>query len=176
MIHNNPHKRSLSNMRSSLFGGGNKNRQSPAMDSSMTYSSSTTTTTGNSASSLPSSVASASSSLSSSRSPSSFQSQQILQEKSQDAMEEQIFEQSNVLRQGVATLRQISMTIYDELRSQDSLMDEFTDDISKTQNSLQFTIRKIGKLAKASSSRHMCLMILFVVFVFVAVYMLIKLA
>ena len=91
-------------------------------------------------------------------------------------MEEQIFEQSNVLRQGVATLRQISMTIYDELRSQDSLMDEFTDDISKTQNSLQFTIRKIGKLAKASSSRHMCLMILFVVFVFVAVYMLIKLA
>ena len=172
MIHNNPHKRSLSNMRSSLFGGGNKNRQSPAMDSSMTYSSTTTTTSSSSSSS--------SSSLSSSRSQpsssSSFQSQQILQEKSQDAMEEQIFEQSNVLRQGVATLRQISMTIYDELRSQDSLMDEFTDDISKTQNSLQFTIRKIGKLAKASSSRHMCLMILFVVFVFVAVYMLIKLA
>jgi blocked-early-in-transport protein 1 len=98
----------------------------------------------------------------------------MLREKTEDVLEENIYEQTNILRQGVSTLKEISLSIYDEIRDQNTMLDKFSDDMDKTKGSLKFTLTRIGLLASSSSSRHMCLLMLFIMFVFFVLYLMIK--
>jgi blocked-early-in-transport protein 1 len=98
----------------------------------------------------------------------------MLREKTEDVLEENIYEQTNILRQGVSTLKEISLSIYDEIRDQNTMLDKFSDDMDKTKGSLKFTLSRIGLLASSSSSRHMCLLMLFIMFVFFVLYLMIK--
>jgi blocked-early-in-transport protein 1 len=102
------------------------------------------------------------------------QQQLIYQEQQENAMEEEIEQRAERLRYGVETIKNITIAIGDELKDQNKLLDDMHHNMSETQNSLQQALKKLNQLLQFSSTRHMCLLIVFVMVVFFVLYLFLK--
>merc|ERR1719282_1177447 len=74
------------------------------------------------------------------------------------------------LSEQVARLKGLTVDIGTEVRSQNKLLDQMGEGFLSTQEMLQGSLAKIGIMLDTSSGRHMCYMILFVIFVVIFLY------
>ena len=79
---------------------------------------------------------------------------------------ERIFE----LGEQVARLKGLTIDIGNEVRDQNSLLDQMGDGFMNTRDLLQGSLRRIGTMLESGGSKHMCYMVGFVVFVVVFLY------
>lgn len=94
---------------------------------------------------------------------------------SQDALEEENERSAEELKQKIGALKSLTIDIGHEVRYQDKLLRGIDDDMDRTHGFLSNTMGRVVRLGKNTSSRHMCYMLLFIVFVFLLLYVVIKL-
>ena len=90
-------------------------------------------------------------------------------------MNAQIMEQQNndrvaQLSDSVARLKGLTIDIGNEVREQNSLLDNMGDGFSGTRDLLEGSLRRIGTMLEQGGAKHMCYMVGFVVFVMVLLY------
>lgn len=64
----------------------------------------------------------------------------------------------------------LTIDIGNEVREQNSLLDQMGDGFQSTRDMLQGSLTRIGSMLETTSGKHMCYMILFVVFVVIFLY------
>lgn len=64
----------------------------------------------------------------------------------------------------------LTIDIGNEVREQNSLLDQMGDGFQSTRDMLQGSLARIGVMLETSSGKHMCYMVLFVVFVVIFLY------
>lgn len=79
---------------------------------------------------------------------------------------ERIFE----LSEQVSRLKGLTIDIGNEVREQNSLLDQMGDGFSNVGDMIQGSLRRIGSMLESGGSKHMCYMVGFVVFVVVFLY------
>lgn len=85
-------------------------------------------------------------------------------------LEQQNNDRISELSEQVARLKGLTVDIGSEVREQNSLLDQMSEGFLSTGDMLQGSLAKIGIMLDTSSGKHMCYMILFVVFVVVFLY------
>mmetsp|Transcript_15738 Transcript_15738/g.25500 ORF Transcript_15738/g.25500 Transcript_15738/m.25500 type:complete len:114 (-) Transcript_15738:67-408(-) len=70
----------------------------------------------------------------------------------------------------IAVCQGLTIDIGNEVREQNSLLDQMGDGFQSTRDMLQGSLARIGVMLDTSSGKHMCYMVLFVVFVVVFLY------
>ena len=78
-------------------------------------------------------------------------------------MEQQNNERMNELASHVALLKGLTIEIGNEVREQNSLLDNMNDGFSNTRDMLQNSLRRIGSMLEQGGTKHMCYMVLFCV-------------
>jgi len=89
-------------------------------------------------------------------------------------MEEQNNDRINQLSDQVALLKGLTIDIGNEVREQNSLLDQMGDGFASTGDLLAGSLRKIGTMLESGGAKHMCYMVGFIVAVMVLLYMLMK--
>merc|ERR1712165_609705 len=89
-------------------------------------------------------------------------------------MEQQNNDKINQLSDQVALLKGLTIDIGNEVREQNSLLDQMGDGFANTGDLLAGSLRKIGTMLESGGAKHMCYMVGFIVTVFVLLYMLMK--
>jgi blocked-early-in-transport protein 1 len=79
---------------------------------------------------------------------------------------ERIFE----LSEQVSRLKGLTIDIGNEVREQNSLLDQMGDGFTNVGDMIQGSLRRIGTMLESGGSKHMCYMVSFVVFVVVFLY------
>ncbi|XP_073843172.1 blocked early in transport 1 [Musca autumnalis] len=92
-----------------------------------------------------------------------------------DSLEEENERAAEELKQKIGALKSLTIDIGNEVRYQDKLLRGIDDDMDRTQGFLGNTMNRVVRLAKNGGSRHMCYMFLFVLFVFLLLYVVLKL-
>ena len=85
-------------------------------------------------------------------------------------MEQQNNERISELSEQVAMLKGLTIDIGNEVREQNSLLDNMQDGFANTQDMLVGSLRRIGTMLESGGAKHMCYMVAFVVFVMVFLY------
>merc|ERR1712115_582155 len=85
-------------------------------------------------------------------------------------LEQQNNDRISELSEQVARLKGLTVDIGTEVQEQNSLLDQMGEGFLSTGDMLQGSLAKIGIMLDTSSGRHMCYMVLFVVFVVVFLY------
>lgn len=85
-------------------------------------------------------------------------------------LEQQNNERIYELSEQVARLKGLTIDIGNEVREQNSLLDQMGDGFMNTRDMLQGSLRRIGVMLESGGSKHMCYMVTFVVFVVVFLY------
>eukprot|EP00536_Pseudo-nitzschia_multiseries_P010873 jgi/Psemu1/319946/estExt_fgenesh1_pm.C_3480013 len=85
-------------------------------------------------------------------------------------LEQQNNDRISELSEQVARLKGLTVDIGTEVREQNSLLEQMGEGFLSTGDMLQSSLARIGIMLDTSSGRHMCYMILFVVFVVVFLY------
>mmetsp|Transcript_20872 Transcript_20872/g.42986 ORF Transcript_20872/g.42986 Transcript_20872/m.42986 type:complete len:145 (-) Transcript_20872:905-1339(-) len=85
-------------------------------------------------------------------------------------LEQQNNDRISELSEQVARLKGLTVDIGAEVREQNSFLDKMGEGFLSTGDMLQGSLAKIGIMLDTSSGKHMCYMILFVVFVVVFLY------
>ncbi len=85
-------------------------------------------------------------------------------------MEQQNNERISELSEHVARLKGLTIDIGNEVREQNSLLDNMHDGFLNTQDMLQGSLRRIGTMLESGGAKHMLYMVGFVVFVVVFLY------
>mmetsp|Transcript_15737 Transcript_15737/g.25499 ORF Transcript_15737/g.25499 Transcript_15737/m.25499 type:complete len:142 (-) Transcript_15737:67-492(-) len=85
-------------------------------------------------------------------------------------LEQQNNERIYELSEQVSRLKGLTIDIGNEVREQNSLLDQMGDGFQSTRDMLQGSLARIGVMLDTSSGKHMCYMVLFVVFVVVFLY------
>ncbi len=85
-------------------------------------------------------------------------------------LEQQNNERIYELSEQVARLKGLTIDIGNEVREQNSLLDQMGDGFMNTKDMLQGSMRRIGTMLQSGGSKHMCYMVSFVVFVVVFLY------
>jgi len=85
-------------------------------------------------------------------------------------LEQQNNDRISELSEQVARLKGLTVDIGSEVREQNSLLDQMGEGFLSTGDMLQGSLAKIGIMLDTSSGKHMCYMVLFVVFVVVFLY------
>jgi len=85
-------------------------------------------------------------------------------------LEQQNNDRISELSEQVARLKGLTVDIGNEVREQNSFLDQMGEGFLSTGEMLQGSLAKIGIMLDTSSGRHMCYMVLFVVFVVVFLY------
>lgn len=85
-------------------------------------------------------------------------------------MEQQNNERIDELSQQVARLKGLTIDIGNEVREQNSLLDNMGDGFESTRDLLAGSLRRIGTMLESGGAKHMCYMVAFVVFVIVFLY------
>lgn len=85
-------------------------------------------------------------------------------------MEQQNNDRISELSESVARLKGLTIDIGNEVREQNSLLDGMGDDFSSTSDLLAGSLRRIGTMLESGGAKHMCYMVMFVVFVMVFLY------
>ena len=89
-------------------------------------------------------------------------------------MESQNNERISELSEQVARLKGLTIDIGNEVRNQNSLLDQMQDGFSSTGDMLAGSLRRIGTMLQSGGSKHMMYMVCFIVAVMVLLYMLMK--
>jgi blocked early in transport 1 len=82
-------------------------------------------------------------------------------------LEQQNNERINDLADHVARLKGLTIDIGNEVREQNSLLDNMGDGFQNTRDLLQGSLRRIGTMLEQGGAKHMCYMVAFCVFVMV---------
>jgi len=85
-------------------------------------------------------------------------------------LEQQNNDRISELSEQVARLKGLTVDIGSEVKEQNSLLDQMGEGFLSTGDMLQGSLAKIGIMLDTSSGKHMCYMVLFVVFVVVFLY------
>lgn len=85
-------------------------------------------------------------------------------------LEQQNNERIDELSEQVARLKGLTIDIGNEVREQNSLLDQMGDGFSNARDMLQGSLRRIGTMLESGGAKHMCYMVGFVVFVVVFLY------
>ncbi|KAG7361490.1 hypothetical protein IV203_036591 [Nitzschia inconspicua] len=85
-------------------------------------------------------------------------------------LEQQNNDRISELSEQVARLKGLTIDIGNEVREQNSLLDQMGDGFQSTRDMLQGSLARIGIMLETSSGKHMCYMVLFVVFVVIFLY------
>jgi blocked-early-in-transport protein 1 len=85
-------------------------------------------------------------------------------------LEQQNNERIYELSEQVSRLKGLTIDIGNEVREQNSLLDQMGDGFMNTRDLLQGSLRRIGTMLESGGSKHMCYMVGFVVFVVVFLY------
>lgn len=78
-------------------------------------------------------------------------------------LEQQNNERMNELANHVALLKGLTIEIGNEVREQNSLLDNMNDGFTNTRDLLQNSLRRIGSMLEQGGTKHMCYMVLFCV-------------
>eukprot|EP00542_Grammatophora_oceanica_P020629 CAMPEP_0194047934 /NCGR_PEP_ID=MMETSP0009_2-20130614/26258_1 /TAXON_ID=210454 /ORGANISM="Grammatophora oceanica, Strain CCMP 410" /LENGTH=149 /DNA_ID=CAMNT_0038693693 /DNA_START=340 /DNA_END=792 /DNA_ORIENTATION=+ len=89
-------------------------------------------------------------------------------------LEQQNNEHISELEMQVARLKGLTVAIGDEVSEQNRLLDDVNDGFSQTREMLAGSLRKIGHMLETTGGKHMCYMVMFIVFVMVFLYWLMK--
>jgi blocked-early-in-transport protein 1 len=89
-------------------------------------------------------------------------------------MESQNDERISELSEQVARLKGLTIDIGNEVKQQNSLLDQMQDGFSSTGDMLAGSLRRIGTMLNAGGSKHMMYMVAFIVAVMILLYMLMK--
>eukprot|EP01080_Neovahlkampfia_damariscottae_P004242 gene4242-7579_t len=92
----------------------------------------------------------------------------------QSVLKKENEENFDELSYGIDNLKQLTKDIHSEIKESNVLIDSVTTDAVNTQNSLTTTIKKLDQVVNEKIGRHMCWVILFVMFVFFVLYYMIK--
>lgn len=92
----------------------------------------------------------------------------------QDALEEENERVAEELKHKIGALKSLTIDIGNEVRYQDKLLRGIDDDMDRTGGFLGNTMARVIRLGKHSGGRHMCYMLLFILFVFLILYVVIK--
>lgn len=92
----------------------------------------------------------------------------------QDALEEENERAAEELKHKIGALKSLTIEIGNEVRTQDKLLRGIDDDMDRTGGFLGTTMARVVRLGKHSGGRQMCYMFLFVLFVFLLLYVVIK--
>jgi blocked early in transport 1 len=82
-------------------------------------------------------------------------------------LEQQNNERINDLADHVARLKGLTIDIGNEVREQNSLLDNMGDGFENTRDMLQGSLRRIGTMLEQGGAKHMCYMVAFCVFVMI---------
>ena len=85
-------------------------------------------------------------------------------------MEQQNNDRISELGDQVARLKGLTIDIGNEVREQNSLLDDMGEGFSSTRDLLAGSLRRIGTMLESGGAKHMCYMVGFVVFVMVFLY------
>ena len=91
-------------------------------------------------------------------------------EQTRNLMEEQNNAQISMLKDQVSMLKELSLDINVEVNDQNKFLGGMETDFDSTQGLLGGTMGKLKTMVEAGGSSHMCLLIGFVVFVFLVIY------
>jgi blocked early in transport 1 len=80
-------------------------------------------------------------------------------------LEQQNNERINELSEQVARLKGLTIDIGNEVREQNSLLDGMNDGFVNTRDLLTNSLSRIGTMLESGGTKHMCYMVLFIVFV-----------
>lgn len=89
-------------------------------------------------------------------------------------MEQQNNDKIDQLSDQVALLKGLTIDIGNEVREQNSLLDQMGDGFSSAGDLLAGSLKKIGTMLDSGGAKHMCYMVGFIVAVMVLLYMLMK--
>ena len=95
-------------------------------------------------------------------------------EMNSNIMEQQNNDKINQLSDQVALLKGLTIDIGNEVREQNSLLDQMGDGFANTGDLLAGSLKKIGTMLESGGAKHMLAMVGFIVTVFVLLYMLMK--
>ena len=82
-------------------------------------------------------------------------------------LEQQNNERINLLSDQVARLKGLTIEIGNEVREQNSLLDNMSDGFANTRDMLAGSLRRIGTMLQSGGAKHMCYMVTFCVAVFI---------
>ena len=82
-------------------------------------------------------------------------------------LEQQNNERINDLAEHVSRLKGLTIDIGNEVREQNSLLDNMGDGFQNTRDMLQGSLRRIGTMLEQGGAKHMCYMVAFCVFVMI---------
>lgn len=89
-------------------------------------------------------------------------------------MESQNNDRISELSDQVARLKGLTIDIGNEVREQNSLLDNMGDGFSNTRDMLAGSLARIGTMLESGGAKHMCYLVAFVVFVMVFLYWLVR--
>lgn len=95
-------------------------------------------------------------------------------EMNSNIMEQQNNDKIDQLSDQVALLKGLTIDIGNEVREQNSLLDQMGDGFANTGDLLAGSLKKIGTMLESGGAKHMLIMVGFIVTVFVLLYMLMK--
>ncbi|XP_037936649.1 BET1 homolog [Teleopsis dalmanni] len=93
---------------------------------------------------------------------------------SNDVLEQENERAEEELKQKIGALKSLTIDIGNEVRYQDKLLRGIDDDMDRTGGFLGTTMGRVLRLSKKGGGRQMCYMFLFVLFVFLLLYFVIK--
>jgi blocked-early-in-transport protein 1 len=89
-------------------------------------------------------------------------------------MENQNNDRINELSDQVARLKGLTIDIGNEVREQNSLLDNMGEGFSNVGDMLTGSLARIGTMLESGGAKHMCYLVAFVVFVMVFLYWLVR--
>ena len=85
-------------------------------------------------------------------------------------LEQQNNDRISELSDQVARLKGLTIDIGNEVKEQNSLLDQMGDGFMNTRDMLQGSLHRIGSMLESGGAKHMCYMVGFVVFVMIFLY------
>jgi len=104
----------------------------------------------------------------------SQQQQLMYAEEHEKSLENDIDKRTSELRKGVAMMKEVTLEIRNELQDQNKILGDMHTHMSSAQNSVKEALKKLRGLVDFSSTRHICILTLFVVAVFFVMYFMLK--
>jgi hypothetical protein len=108
-----------------------------------------------------------------SQQPSFQEKQQLFQEQQDDAIEKDVSDYTNSLRRTVTAIKEITISIRDELGTQNESLSGISNNMTETQNSLKNTVKRLNNVVQSKTGRNTLyivlgtLSILFILYYFV---------
>mmetsp|Transcript_2576 Transcript_2576/g.9846 ORF Transcript_2576/g.9846 Transcript_2576/m.9846 type:complete len:129 (-) Transcript_2576:3318-3704(-) len=100
--------------------------------------------------------------------------QQQYDQVSSDHLDSQVDSKLNQMRSAMKDVKHVAITIGDELRRSTKELDEMDDIMNRTTDRVKGVRRRLRRVIEQGGAKYMCWLILFVVFVFVVLYWMVR--